>query len=79
MDENKLTLEFDDGTVLETEILGTFEVNGLEYIALAEIDSDDVYLYRYIDNGDEFELGDVPEEDFDMVSKEFDAIMEESL
>ena len=79
MDENRLTLEFDDGTVLETEILGTFEVNGLEYIALAEIDSDDVYLYRYIDNGDEFELGDVPEEDFDMVSKEFDAIMEESL
>lgn len=77
MDENRLTLEFDDGDQLETEILGTFDADGVEYIALAEIDSDDVYLYRYIDNGDEFELGDIPEEDFDKVSEAFNALMDE--
>ena len=36
MDENKITLEFDEGDVLEFEIMGTFDVDGVEYIALLD-------------------------------------------
>ncbi len=79
MDENKITLEFDDGGVVDCEILGLFDVKGVEYIAIAELDGDDVYLYRYVagENEDDFEMVDIPDDEFDMVAKEFDAIMEQ--
>ena len=79
MDENKITLEFDDGGVVDCEILGLFDVKGVEYIAIAEVDGDDVYLYRYVagkEDGD-FEMIDIPDDEFDMVAKEFDAIMDQ--
>ena len=79
MDENKITLEFDDGGVVDCEILGLFDVKGVEYIAIAELESDDVYLYRYVagENEDDFEMVDIPDDEFEMVAKEFDAIMEQ--
>ncbi|MDR2163050.1 MAG: DUF1292 domain-containing protein [Clostridiales Family XIII bacterium] len=62
-----ITLEFDDGVVLETEVLGVFDSGGKDYIALVPDDgSDDVYIYGYkeIDGGDdEFELLDIDDED----------------
>ena len=77
MDENKITLEFDDGGVVDCEILGLFDVKGVEYIAIAELEGDDVYLYRYVagENEDDFEMVDIPDDEFEMVAKEFDAIM----
>ena len=48
MDQEKFTLEFDDGGSVECEILGLFDVKGVDYIALADLNSDDVYLYRYV-------------------------------
>ena len=40
-----ITLEFEDGTEVEAEIMGIFDVDGKEYIALIpDDDSDDVYL-----------------------------------
>lgn len=79
MDHEKFTLEFDDGGSVECEILGLFDVKGIDYIAMADLNSDDVYLYRYIttENEDDFELADIPDDEFDMVAKEFDAIMEQ--
>ena len=74
-----VTLEYDDGTEVETEVMGIFEVDGKEYIALIpDDDSDDVYLYGYAEMGDdEFELLDIEDdEEFDKVVKEFDALME---
>ncbi|MDR1043366.1 MAG: DUF1292 domain-containing protein, partial [Clostridiales Family XIII bacterium] len=62
-----ITLEFDDGVVVETEVIGVFESGGKDYIAL-EVDdgSDDVYIYGYkeVDDGDEdeFELIDIEDE-----------------
>ena len=75
-----LTLEFDDGTTAECEILGIFEVEGKEYIALLPDDgSEDVYLYGYKEIGDEeFELVDIVDDaEFDKVCKEFEAITAE--
>lgn len=73
-----LTLEFDDGAAFECGIMGVFEFNGKEYIALDALDdTNDVYLYEYVPTDDDFELLDIPEEDFDLVSAEFDRLMDE--
>ncbi len=73
-----LTLEFDDGASFECGIMGVFELNNKEYIALDALDdSNDVYLYEYVPTDDDFELLDIPEEDFELVSAEFDRLMDE--
>ena len=60
-----ITLEFEDGTEVEAEIMGIFDVEGKEYIALIpDDDSDDVYLYGYKEVSDEeFELIDIEDDD----------------
>ncbi|MBO5513343.1 MAG: DUF1292 domain-containing protein [Mogibacterium sp.] len=79
-EEDIITLEFDDDSAVDCYIMGTFEVGGKEYIALAPEDgTDDVYIYGYKQIGeDEFELLDIEsEEEFDAAAAEFDAIMAE--
>ena len=81
MDEaDVITLEFDDGVEVECEIMGVFDYNGKEYIALIpDDDSDDVYLYGYKEVGEEeFELIDIEDDaEFEAVVAEFDKIMAE--
>ena len=75
-----ITLEFDDGVEVECEILGVFDVEGKEYIALIpNDDTDDVYIYGYKEIGeDEFELVDIEDDaEFEKVVAEFDKIMSE--
>lgn len=75
-----ITLEFDDGEELECEIMGVFDYEGAEYIALIPLDdSDDVYIYGYKEVGeDEFELLDIEDDQlFEKIVAEFDAIMAE--
>ncbi len=79
-EEMYITLEFDDGTEVEAEIMGTFDVDGKEYIALLPDDgSDDVFLYGYKEVGDdEFELVDIEDdEEFKKVAEEFDRLTDE--
>ena len=76
-----VTLEYEDGAEIETEVMGIFEVDGKEYIALIpNDDSDDVYLYGYAELGDdEFELIDIEDEaEFEKVVQEFDDLMDAS-
>lgn len=75
-----ITLEFDDGIEVECEIMGVFDFEGKEYIALIpNDDTDDVYIYGYKEIGeDEFELVDIEDDaEFEKVVAEFDKIMEE--
>lgn len=75
-----ITLEFDGGEEVECEIMGVFDFNGKEYIALIPDDgSDDVYIYGYAEVGDdEFELVDIEDDaEFEAVVAEFDKIMDE--
>ena len=73
-----ITLEFDDGVSFDCGMMGTFELDGKEYIALEALDdSDDVYLYGYQRNDTDFDLLDIPEEEFDRVAAEFDRLMDE--
>lgn len=76
-DTDVITLEFDDGESIECEIMGVFEFEGKEYIALIPTDgSDDVYIYGYKEIDDEeFELIDITdEEEFDRVVEEFEKL-----
>ena len=59
-----ITLEFDDGAEVECEIMGVFDFEGKEYIALIpDDDTDDVYIYGYKEVGDdEFELVDIEDD-----------------
>ena len=73
-----ITLEFDDGVEVECEIMGVFDYEGKEYIALIPDDgSDDVYIYGYKEVGDdEFELEDIEDDaEFEKVVAEFDKIV----
>lgn len=79
-EEDIITLEFDDNTAVDCFIIGVFECEGKEYIALEPDDgTDDVYIYGYKDNGDDtFEIVEIDDEDeFDAVVKAFDDIMNE--
>lgn len=73
-----ITLEFDDGIEEECEIMGVFEANGKEYIALIpDNGSEDIYIYGYKEVGeDEYELVDIEnDEESEIASAEFDKIM----
>ncbi len=81
MDEEKITLEFEDDTKVDCEILGVFEYEDQEYIALVpDDDSDDVYIYGYKENEDDtFELVDIEDDAlFEAVAAEFDKIIAEA-
>ena len=75
-----ITLEFDDGVEIEADIMGVFEVEGKEYIALIpHDDTDDVYLYGYKDiTEEEFELTDIEDDaEFEKVAAEFEKLTAE--
>ena len=79
-DEDFITLEFEDGMEVECEIMGVFECEGKEYIALIPDDgSDAVYLYGYKEvSEEEFELIDIEDDaEFKKVVEEFDKITAE--
>ena len=78
-----ITLEFDDSTSLETEVCGTFGMDGKEYIALIpNDDSDDIYIYGYKETEEEegtFDLLDIDdEEEFERAVKAFESLMTET-
>lgn len=66
-------LTLDDDSELECNVLGIFEVEDLEYIALLPIGTDEVLLYRYVELEDEeFDLLAIEdEEEFESVSEAF--------
>lgn len=68
-----LTLE--DDTELECEIIGVFEVENKEYIALMPLEDEEILLYEYHElEGDEFELKLIEEEEFQLASEAFYAL-----
>lgn len=73
-DEEHQTIDLilDDGTNMTCDVIGLFEVDGIEYIALAEPDSDNVLLYIYEEIGDEVSLKNIDsEEEYQAIADEF--------
>lgn len=76
-DAEYITLQFDDSDDIECEILGIFDFEGKEYIALLPQDgTDDVYIYGYKELEDEeFELIDIENDaEFEKVAAEFELL-----
>ena len=63
-ERDMITLEFDEGKEVECEMMGIFDANGKEYIALIPDDgTDDVWIYAYKEIGeDSFEIIDIEDE-----------------
>lgn len=77
MDGNDIIyLTLEDDTELECSVLGIFEVEDVEYIALLPMGEEEVLLYRYIEHEDEeFDLLPIEdEEEFGTVSEAFEAL-----
>ena len=75
-----ITLSFDDGTEENCLVIGIFEVEGKEYIALQPSDEEEYpYLFSYSEIGEEeFELLDIEDdEEFVKVMETFESLMEE--
>ena len=76
-----ITLTLDDDTVLECDVIGVFDVEDKEYIALLpkSEEEEDVFLYGYKELSDgEIELINIEDDDeFDKVSETFSAIIDE--
>lgn len=76
-----MTLEFEDGKEVECEVMGVFDVDGKEYIALFATDgSDEVYLYGYKeldDDENDCELIDIENDDeYERVCAVFEELTE---
>ncbi|MGL4344283.1 MAG: DUF1292 domain-containing protein [Cellulosilyticaceae bacterium] len=69
-----VTFEDEDREVA-CDVLGIFEVDEIEYIALAPQDEDDVLIYRYSEEGEDIQLDEIAtDEEYEKVSAEFDEL-----
>lgn len=82
-----VTLEMDDGTTAECEILTIFEVNEQDYIALLPLDENGeaneegtVYIYRYQEDADgNPSLDNIEDDDeYEAVEERFDELLDEA-
>lgn len=82
-----VTLELEDGTQTECEILTIFEVNDQDYIVLFPIDENDndseegtVYIYRYFEDEEGNPSLEAIEDDkeYEAVEEIFDQLLDEA-
>ncbi len=77
-EDDILTLEFDDGVEEECGILGVFDANGKEYIALNPLGTEDVYIYSYKEYDEDYELIDITDDaEFEAAAAEFEKLAAE--
>lgn len=75
-----VTLDLDDGSQLECQILTIFDVDNQNYIALVPVDNDEeVIFYRYFEDEESNpSLENIDSDDeFDAVSDRFDELLDE--
>lgn len=74
-----LVFEKEDGTEESFEIIGVFEVDEKEYIALQSENDESILLCKYIEKEDgDFEVEEIEsDEEFNKVSDAFDSLIEE--
>ena len=85
-DDMFVTLDLDDGTQVECEILTIFEVNKQDYIALlplpeeGEEESEEVFIYRYSEDEEGNPTLDNIEDDdeYEAVADRFDELLDEA-
>lgn len=79
-EEDIITLEYDDGTEEECGVIGVFDVDDKDYIALNPLGTSEVYIYGYKEYEDDFELiDDLTEDEFAKATAEFEKLVDEDL
>lgn len=82
-----VTLDMDDGTQVECEILTIFDVNDQDYIVLLPLDENGeeneegtVYIYRYFEDEDgNPSLENIQDDDeYEAVEERFDELLDEA-
>ena len=75
-EEEMMYLTLEDDTELECSVLGIFEVEDKEYIALLPVGEEEVIMYQFVElEDDDFELISIEEEEeFEIVSEAFNAL-----
>lgn len=63
----------DENKEVACDVLGIFEVDDIEYIALAPQDEEEVLIYRYSEDGEDIKLDEITsDEEYEKVAGEFD-------
>lgn len=71
-------LTFEDDVEVECKVLGVFEVEDKEYIALLPEDEDEILLYEFKDSEEEFDLIPIEDEkELDLVSDAYYELFED--
>lgn len=82
-----VTLDLDDGSSMECQILTIFEADGRDYIALLPVDEyeqpndeGEVFIYRYSEDADgNPNLENIEDdEEYEIVSDRFDELLDEA-
>ena len=82
-----VTLDLDDGSSMECQILTFFEADGRDYIALLPVDEDEqpnedseVFIYRYSEDAEgNPSLENIEDdEEYEVVSDRFDELLDEA-
>lgn len=72
MEPDTIYLTLDDDTEIECDVLGIFEIEDKEYIALLPFEDDQVFLYEYVEDEEGIDLINIEDdEEFDLVSEAF--------
>lgn len=58
-DGQTIDLVLDDGTKMTCDVIGIFEVDDSEYIALVEPDTNNILIYLFEENGKEINLRNI--------------------
>ena len=86
-DDMFVTLDLDDGSSVECQILTIFEADGRDYIALLPLDENgddnedgEVFIYRYSEDAEgNPSLENIEDEDeYEVVSDRFDELLDEA-
>lgn len=76
-DVQMITLTLDDNTELDCFVIGIFDVDEQDYIALLPQEEEEVFLYRYAEVDGEVQLDNIEnEEEYEKVSGIFVEMME---
>ena len=79
-EDDIITLEYDNGDEEECGIIGVFDVDDKDYIALNPLGTSEVYIYGYKEYEDDFELiDDLTDEEFAKATKEFESLIDGDL
>ncbi|MBN2829052.1 MAG: DUF1292 domain-containing protein [Candidatus Cloacimonetes bacterium] len=77
-DQFFIDMELEDGSTVSCEVLGTIELEGVNYIAVLPEKSETFWVYRYTEVEDDLQLDNITDEaEFKKVVDTFEEVLNE--